>query len=121
MVHSYKELIVWQKSIELVINIYGLTEKFPKEEIFGLTSQIKRAAVSISSNIAEGRYRGTRTDYLHFLRMSYGSGAELETQLEISKRLLKTKNLNYNIVDSLLEEVMKMLNVMINKLQANKL
>lgn len=115
-IHSYKDLIVWQKSIELVTNIYELTEKFPKEEIYGLTSQIKRSAVSIPSNIAEGRHRGTRADYLHFLRMSYGSGAELETQLEISKKLSKTKALNYNRVDSLLGEVMKMLNVMINKL-----
>ena len=116
MVHSYKELIVWQKFIELVVNIYELTEKFPREEIYGITSQIRRAAVSIASNIAEGRYRGTKADYVHFLRMSYGSGAELETQLEISKRLLKTKILNYNKIDSLLEEVMKMLNVMNNKL-----
>lgn len=115
-INSYKELLVWKKSIELVINIYELTEKFPKEELFGLTSQIRRASVSIPSNIAEGRSRGTRADFAHFLRMSYGSGAELETQLEISKRLLKTKNLNYNKIDDLLEEVMKMLNVMISKL-----
>lgn len=120
-VNSYKDLIVWKKSIELVVNVYELTEKFPKEEIFGLTSQIKRSAVSIPSNIAEGRYRGTRADYLHFLRMSYGSGAELETQLEIAKKLSKTKILNYNKVAGLLEEVMKMLNVMISKLSANKL
>jgi four helix bundle protein len=117
-IHSYKELIVWQKSIELVVMIYELTDKFPKEEIFGITSQIRRAAVSIPSNIAEGRNRGTRADFTHFLRMSYGSGAELETQLEISKKLSKTKALNYNRVDDLLVEVMKMLNVMINKLQA---
>ena len=100
----------------MVVNIYEITEKFPREEIYGLTSQIRRAAVSIPSNIAEGRYRGTKADYIRFLRISYGSGAELETQLEISKRLLKTKILNYNKVDSLLEEVMKMLNVMISKL-----
>ena len=117
-IHSYKELIAWQKSIELVVMIYELTDKFPKEEIFGITSQIRRAAVSIPSNIAEGRNRGTRADFTHFLRMSYGSGAELETQLEISKKLSKTKALNYNRVDALLVEVMKMLNVMINKLQA---
>ena len=115
-INSYRELLVWQKSIELVVNIYEITEKFPREEIYGLTSQIRRAAVSIPSNIAEGRYRGTKADYIRFLRISYGSGAELETQLEISKRLLKTKILNYNKVDSLLEEVMKMLNVMISKL-----
>ena len=119
IIHSYKELTVWQKSIELVTTIYELTDKFPKEEIFGLTSQIRRAAVSIPSNIAEGRSRGTKADYTHFLRMSYGSGAELETQLEISKKLSKTKTLNYNKVDALLDEVMKMLNVMISKLSAN--
>ena len=117
-IKSYKELKVWQKSIELVTNIYQLTESFPKEEIFGLTSQIKRSAVSIPSNIAEGRHRGGRKDFVHFLRMSFGSGAELETQLEISKRLSKTRPLNYNKVDSLLSEIMKMLNVMIEKLEA---
>jgi len=121
VIYSYKELIVWQKSIDLVTNVYKLTEKFPKEEMYGLTSQMRRCAISIPSNIAEGRRRGTRADYIHFLRMSYGSGAELETQLEISKKLSKTKLLNYNEVDNLLGEVMRMLNVMISKLQANKL
>jgi len=116
-VKSYKELLVWQKSIDLVAQIYLLTEEFPKEEIYGLTSQIRRASVSISSNIAEGRYRGTKADFVRFLRMSYGSGAELETQLEIAKRLLKTRSLNYNKVEGLLEEVMKMLNVIIKKLE----
>ena len=115
IIHSYKNLIVWQKSIELVVVIYELTDKFPREEIFGITSQIRRATVSIASNIAEGRYRRTKADYVHFLRISYGSGAELETQIEISKRLSKTKHLNYNKVDDLLGEVMKMLNVMIQK------
>ena len=115
-INSYRDLIVWQRSIEVVIAVYELTEKFPREEIYGLTSQMRRSAVSISSNIAEGRFRGTKKDYLQFLRISYSSGAELETQIEISKRLPKTKNLNYLKVDSLLEEVMKMLNVMIRKL-----
>ncbi|OGI95517.1 hypothetical protein A2917_03105 [Candidatus Nomurabacteria bacterium RIFCSPLOWO2_01_FULL_42_17] len=121
IIHSYKDLIVWQKSIELVICVYELTEKFPREEIYGLTSQIRRSVVSIPSNIAEGRRRGTRADYLHFLRMSYGSGAELETQLIIARKLPKTIKLDYNKIDSLLEEVMKMLNAMLNKLQAKKL
>lgn len=116
MIHSYKELTVWQKAIQLVIAIYELTEKFPKEEIYGLTSQMRRAAVSIPSNIAEGRNRGTKKDFPQFLRISYGSGAELETQLEISKQLFTTSNLVYTKVDDLLMEVMKMLNVMIRKL-----
>ena len=116
MIQSYKELIVWQKSIELVIAVYDLTAKFPKEEIYGLTSQMRRSAVSIPSNIAEGRSRGTKKDFTQFLRISYGSGSELETQIIISKRLLETKYLDYSNIEVLLNEVMKMLNVMIRKL-----
>ncbi len=114
-INSYKDLIVWQRAMELVVAVYELTEHFPKEKIYGLTSQIRKSAISIPSNIAEGRYRGTKNDYLHFLRMSYGSGAELETQGEAAKRLSKTKHLNYLKSDSLLKEVMKMLNAMIRK------
>jgi four helix bundle protein len=113
-INSYKDLIVWQRAIELVVAIYELTENFPKEEIYGLTSQIRRSAVSIPSNIAEGRFRGTKKDFSQLI--SYGSGAELETQIEIAKKLQKTKTLNYELVDSLLLEVMKMLNAMIKKL-----
>lgn len=121
MIHSYKELTVWQRSIELTVAVYELTEFFPREEIYGIISQMRRCSVSIPSNIAEGRFRGTRKDYVQFLRISYASGAELETQIEISKRLAKTKNLNYSKVDSLLQEVMKMLNVMIRNINPNKL
>jgi four helix bundle protein len=122
MIHSYKDLIVWQKAIELTVAIYELTEFFPKEETYGLTSQMRRAAVSISSNIAEGRFRGTKNDYIQFLRIAYGSGAELETQIEIAKRLPKTKNLDYSSANLLLQEVMKMLNVMIRNMNpTNKL
>lgn len=102
--------------MDLVTEIYILTDKFPKEEMYGLTSQMRRAAVSIVSNIAEGRMRGHIKEYKHFLLNSYGSGAELETQVEISKRLHKALHLNYSVVDSKLLEVMKMLNSMINKL-----
>lgn len=113
MIHSYRDLIVWQRAMELVVAIYELTEAFPKEEIYGLTAQIRRATISIPSNIAEGRYRGTKKDYTQFLRIAYASGAELETQVEIAKRLTKTANLNFKKVDSLLDEVMRMLNVII--------
>ncbi len=112
-ISSYKDLIVWQKSVELVITIYDLAEKFPREETYGLTQQMKRSAVSIPSNIAEGRFRGTKKDFVQFLRIAYGSGAELETQIEIAKRLPKTKTLDYSKANLLLTEVMKMLNVMI--------
>ena len=116
IVNSYKDLIVWQRAIELVIAVYELTDQFPKEEIYGLTSQMRRAAVSIPSNIAEGRFRGTKADFLHFLRIAYGSGAELETQIIVSKKLQKIAHLNYSTVETLLDEVMRMLNVMIKKM-----
>lgn len=116
MLHSYKELIVWQKSMDLVVAIYVLTEQFPKEELYGLTSQIRRAAISIPSNIAEGRFRGTKNDYTQFLRIAYASGAELETQIELAKRLPRTAKLDFARVDTLLLEVMKMLNAMIRNI-----
>lgn len=112
-IHSYKDLIVWQRAMELVVAVYELTAQFPPEEIYGLISQMKRSAISIPSNIAEGRCRSTKKDYLQFLRISYGSGAELETQVEIVKRLPRTRLLNHIKVETLLTEVMKMLNVMI--------
>jgi len=74
---SFKELIVWQKAINLAVLIYGLTDKFPRSEQYGLTSQMTRAAVSVSSNIAEGSIRGSKKDFKHFLRISSGSIAEL--------------------------------------------
>lgn len=113
---SYKDLTVWQRSMELVVEVYKITELFPKSETYGLTSQMRRSAVSIPSNIAEGKVRGTRKDYRHFILNSYGSGAELETQVEISKRLPFSRNMDFIKVDRLLVEVMKMLNVLINKL-----
>lgn len=114
---SYKELIVWQKSIDLVKEIFILTEKFPKSEIYGLTSQMRRAAVAIPSNIAEGYGRNSPKEYMQFYSIAYGSALELETQLIISeelkfateKQLLKSK--------LLLEEVSKMLNSMIKKMK----
>ncbi|MBZ5627783.1 MAG: four helix bundle protein [Acidobacteriia bacterium] len=87
MAHSYRELIVWQKSIELVTFVYRLTKQFPKEEIYGLTSQIRRAAVSVPSNIAEGQGRLSKKDFRHFLGQARGSLLELETQLLIASNL----------------------------------
>ncbi|MEK9134962.1 MAG: four helix bundle protein [Patescibacteria group bacterium] len=118
--NSYKDLIVWQKSIDLVAEIYNLTEKFPKSETYGLASQMQRAAVAIPSNIAEGQKRNYSKEFLQFLYISYSSGAELETQLEICKRLPKLSNLEYSKADQLLNEIMKMLNTMTSSLK-NKL
>lgn len=119
MIESYKELKVWQRAMELVCAMYELTEQFPDKEVYGLTSQMRRAAISIPSNIAEGRLRGTRKEFVYFLRIAYGSGGELETQIEIAKRLRKTSKLDYPAVDTLLLEVMKMLNKMIHVLAKN--
>lgn len=117
-IHSYKDLVVWQRSMELVVAVYELTEQFPKSEMYGLTSQMRRSAVSIPSNIAEGRKRGSKKDYHHFLIIAYGSGAELETQIEIAKRLPFSKELNFTKVDGLLDEVMRMLNKITNQLRS---
>lgn len=118
-INSYRDLIVWQKAMELVVEVYNLTDKFPKNEIYGLVSQMRRAAVSIPSNIAEGRRRGHRKEFKQFLLTSYGSGGELETQVEIAKRVEMTKDLDYSKTDNLLSEVMRMLNRIIEKLSDN--
>ncbi|TSC76181.1 MAG: s23 ribosomal protein [Parcubacteria group bacterium Gr01-1014_33] len=117
LIKTYRDLIVWQKSIELVIAIYDLTSHFPKTEIYGLTAQMRRASVSIPSNIAEGRRRGSKRDFRHFLLTAFGSGAELETQIDIVKRLPFGQSLDYTKIDTLLNEVMRMLNRFIFALQ----
>ncbi|PJC23120.1 four helix bundle protein [candidate division WWE3 bacterium CG_4_9_14_0_2_um_filter_48_10] len=86
-VHSYKELVVWQKSIALVKVIYELTKNFPRSEQFGVVSQMRRAAVSIPSNIAEGYGRKSSKEYKQFYSIAYGSALELDTQLIICREL----------------------------------
>ncbi|PIT90865.1 diversity-generating retroelement protein bAvd family protein [Candidatus Kaiserbacteria bacterium CG10_big_fil_rev_8_21_14_0_10_49_17] len=115
---TYKDLIVWQKAVELSVKIYEFTESFPQDERFGLVSQMRRSAVSIPSNIAEGRSRSTRNDFKQFLHIAYGSATELETQLIIAKKLSFGSKVQYNEVDALLLEVLKMLRVMISKLKS---
>lgn len=113
---SYKELIVWQKSMKLVSETYAVARQLPKYEMFGLANQIRRSAVSIPSNIAEGKKRKTCKDFLRFLRIAEGSAVELETQLlicESEHQLDCTKAL------VLLEEVQKMLNAMVMKMSAS--
>lgn len=85
--HKFKELTVWKKGVDLAVDIYKLTKKFPSEEKYGLTSQINRSAVSIPSNIAEGAGRNTNGEFSHFLGISAGSAHELETQLIIADRI----------------------------------
>jgi four helix bundle protein len=113
---DYKKLHVWEKSYNFGVRIYSITKSFPKEEIYGLTSQIRRSAVSIPSNIAEGSRRSTEKDFRSFLYVAYGSGAELEVHI------LFCKDLGYiteEVCDTLLlelSEIMKMLNALILKL-----
>jgi four helix bundle protein len=116
---SYKQLKVWQKSVDLIKEIYILTQNFPKEENYGLSIQMRRAAISIPSNIAEGQRRKDLPEFIQFLRIADASSAELETQIIISKQLYV--KLNYSKVDGLLEETQKMLNVMIRRLKDNNL
>ena len=104
--------------MDLVIAVYELTEQFPKTETYGLMSQMRRAAVSIPSNIAEGRRRGSRKDFRNFILTAFGSGSELETQVEIAKQLSLGNELGYKRVDELLDETMRMLNRMAHSLQA---
>ena len=103
-IHSYRDLIVWRKAIELVIEVYRLTSKFPREEAYGLTAQMRRAAVAIPSNIAEGRLRGHRKGFRQFLLTAFSSGGELETQIEIAKHLPFTQHFDYRKADTLLDE-----------------
>lgn len=113
---NFKDLSIWQRSMDLSIAVYELTDEFPAEERYGLVSQMRRAVVSISSNIAEGKNRGTQKDFRRFLFQAYGSGGELETQILIAKRWKKTKDFDYSNVDILLSETMRMLNVFIRNM-----
>lgn len=115
---SYQDLIVWQKSVELVTAVYTLTSSFPKSELFGLTSQMRRAAVSIPANIAEGYARKHRKEYVQFIRIAYGSGAELETYFVLVKNLGFVENASTREAEKLLDETMRMLNKLVSSLVA---
>ena len=110
---SFKELLVWQKSRDLSVEIYRLTDNLPRSELYGLTNQMRRASVSISSNIAESYNRLHAQEKRQFIRIAYGSGSELESQLEIAKILFSKHD--YLKSESLLLEIMKMLNSYLNK------
>ena len=114
---NYKDLIVWQKSIQLVIDIYKLTEVFPKDECYGLVSQMQRAVVSIPSNIAEGNERSSNKEFAHFLYIAKGFLAELETQIIISEKL---EFINTNQSTSILiscHEIGRMINGLLTKIK----
>ena len=106
---THKDLTVWKKSMNLVILIYKVTGQFPKEELFGLTSQMRRAAVSIPSNIAEGHGRHSEKELIRFLYISLGSASELETQILLSNKLDFLNGEDFNQLNELNNEVLKML------------
>ncbi len=115
---DYRDLIVWKKSMELVKAVYALTKQLPKEETFALSNQLRRAVISIPSNIAEGYGRNSKQDYLRFLNIARGSKNEVETQLQIC---LLLEYLNQNELDTslnLCQEVGKMLNALINSVSS---
>ena len=115
---SYRDLIVWQRSMDLAESCYKITAAFPKEELYGLTSQIRRAAVSVPSNIAEGNGRENTGAYIQFLRISQGSLKELETQLLLASRIGITAQDRSGLVLEECEEIGKMLRSLIRSLQS---
>lgn len=115
-VRSFRELVVWQRSVELTLTVYELTKAFPKEELFGLSSQLRRAAVSIPSNIAEGQGRQSRGEFLQFLGVARGSMFEVQTQLLIARRLGYAAEEMIGRCEGLGDEVGKMLNALIASL-----
>ncbi len=108
MTTSFRDLIVWQKAKDLAVVIYKVTEFFPKSELYGLANQMRRAAISISSNIAESYHRFHKKEKDQFLSIAFGSGSELESQIEISKILFP--NIDFKNSEQLLVEIMKILN-----------
>jgi four helix bundle protein len=113
---SFRELTVWQRAVELSLAIYNLTKGYPREELFGLSSQMRRASVSIASNIAEGQSRITTGEFKQFLGVARGSNAELQTQLVLSRCLNFGSKESIERCESLSLEVAKMLNGLLNSL-----
>ena len=116
-INSFRDLIVWQKSMQLVVGIYEITKKMPSEEKYGLTNQLRRAVVSVPSNIAEGWGRKSRGHYVQFLRIASGSLCETNTQLELAVRLSYFQEKDVVTLKGQLLEMEKMLRSLISKLE----
>ena len=117
MGQSFKDLVVWQRSIELTVDVYQLTSKFPDSERFGLTNQMRRASVSIASNIAEGYGRSTKGEYVQFLGHARGSCSELETQIVIAKKLGFGAPQNLQSAESLCNDVGRLLGALMKSIR----
>jgi len=118
MINSYQDLEVWKKAMESVSDIYKITQTFPKEELYGLTNQLRRASVSVPANIAEGWGRGTTNGYIQFLRIARGSLLEVETLTTVSHSLgyVNAQDLQEQILQKIVE-ISKMMNALINSLK----
>jgi four helix bundle protein len=118
MAQDYRDLIVWQRAIDLTVCVYQLTRSFPRDEVYGLVPQMRRAAVSVASNIAEGRGRLNVGEFRQFLGLAQGSLYELQTQLLVARKLGMGSEDTLNAVESLSNEVSKMLAAFIQKLNS---
>lgn len=108
-IRSYKDLKVWQKAMELAEAVFDTTKSFPKDELYGLVSQLRRAAVSVPSNIAEGSSRRSRGEFIRFINIASGSLSEVETQLMLAKRFVYITEVQCDVLLSSAEEISKML------------
>jgi four helix bundle protein len=117
---SFRDSIAWQRAMDLSTAVYSLTRDFPKEELFGLSSQLRRASISIASNIAEGQGRLTSGEFAHFLGMARGSALEVETQLELANRLGLGRLPELQQVQGLATEVTKILNAVLSNLRRKR-
>jgi four helix bundle protein len=115
---SYRDLIAWQKAKVLALDVYVCTRKFPRDEIYGLTSQMRRAAVSVPSNIAEGKGRYSIKELVQFLYRARGSLLELETQLEIAHELTYLNSIEFHRLKGMTEELGRIVNGLVNRFQA---
>lgn len=120
MIKSYRDLIIWQKSMQLVTQVYRKTKTLPREELYGLVAQIRRSSVSIPSNIAEGYGRNSTNDYLRFLQIASGSLYEMQTQLEICLNLEYLSKEDFESTDEQSREIERMLSSLIKKVGASK-
>lgn len=117
-IKTHKDLLVWKKSIDLVEQIYKFTKQFPKEELYGITNQMRRCAVPIPANIAEGSGRKNKAEFIQFLHIALGSASELETHLIISQRLGFLSSNSYDEIMNALNEIIKMICGLINSLNS---
>lgn len=116
MAQDFQDLTVWQRAMELIETVYGLTKTFPADEVYGLTAQLRRASISIASNIAEGRGRGSDGDFRRFLNFAQGSTYEVQTQLLVAKRLRMGDRAMWDKAEALCIETSKMLRAFLQTL-----